>query len=359
MSVRYKKLGVMFFLGMFGASYFSGSMAASCTSAVNLLKTNSEGWGDLQEQTLRMEQNIEAYSKTADEALALKKQLDDGNDTLKKVNSVMKTTIPIMKIAPNIKTLMTKMNDAATKVRKNTFEPGLEQMDQIIAKARIQEYSDLLNETIKPEVHKVGTKADEMRSKVDDAIPLYTASCKNVGIDTSQCLKSSGIKKTNATIALSVKKLSEVNGLMEKDILASLKKIAETKKKMKDLSGTLKELDKAVGSIDGIMKKKVKFKIGPEKVKISIRKILKEGGKLIKKLKKFMNAKKIEKEFNKAVDKAMSPVTKVLNKQIGKMNKSVGLPKGIDPNKISASILKAENTLKSLKAPLGTLQACK
>ena len=64
----------------------------------------------------------------------------------------MKVVIPAMAMAPNVKTLMTQMNNTAGTLRKSGIQPAYETTDKAITAAKIEQIKEQLEKEVKPAV---------------------------------------------------------------------------------------------------------------------------------------------------------------------------------------------------------------
>ena len=117
------------------------AQAASCKS---VKAANIEAWDEVISESQRLEKNIDNFIDIAQDALDVRKDLKDGDKSLAKLESAMKVVIPAMAMAPNVKTLMTQMNNTAGTLRKSGIQPAYETTDKAITAAKIEQIKEQL-----------------------------------------------------------------------------------------------------------------------------------------------------------------------------------------------------------------------
>ena len=317
--------------------------AASCKS---VKAANLEAWDEVIDESQRLEKNIDNFIDIAEDALDVRNDLKDGDKALAKLESAMKVVIPAMAMAPNVKTLMTQMNNAAGTLRKSGIQPAYETTDKAISTAKIEQIKKQLEKEVKPAVVRLEKEAEDLRSFVKDDL-----SCDAWSEVAVECFAENAIEETTETLEDTADYMAQINTVLEGGPVSDLKKIASLEKGLKTLNAPIKEMGKLGGTLDSLMNKTIKLDHGiPNKIKVAgikiklgipepsfkLKSVVKEVGSVKKKLKNAMKkvskkhykkyVKKIEKTAENVIETAMSPATNVVKKEMKKLTKGIQPP---------------------------------
>ena len=349
--------------------------AASCKS---VKAANLEAWDEVIDESQRLEKNIDNFIDIAEDALDVRNDLKDGDKALAKLESAMKVVIPAMAMAPNVKTLMTQMNNAAGTLRKSGIQPAYETTDKAISTAKIEQIKKQLEKEVKPAVVRLEKEAEDLRSFVKDDL-----SCDAWSEVAVECFAENAIEETTETLEDTADYMAQINTVLEGGPVSDLKKIASLEKGLKTLNAPIKEMGKLGGTLDSLMNKTIKLDHGiPNKIKVvgvkiklgipepslKLKDVVKEVGSIKKKLKNLIRkvskkhynkyVEKLEKTTERILETAMSPATNVVNKEMNKLTKGIQ-PPSINIASFSEEFGRIDKIEATLTKNIKTVLACR
>lgn len=351
------------------------AQAASCKS---VKAANIEAWDEVISESQRLEKNIDNFIDIAEDALDVRTDLEDGDKSLAKLESAMKVVIPAMAMAPNVKTLMTQMNNTAGTLRKSGIQPAYETTDKAITAAKIEQIKEQLEKEVKPAVVQLENEAEDLRSFVKDDL-----SCDAWGEVAVECFAENAIEATTETLENTAAYMAQMNMVLEGGSVSELNKIASLEKGLKTLNAPIKEMGKLGGTLDSLMNKTIKLEHGiPNKIKVvgvkiklgipepslKLKDVVKEVGSIKKKLKNLIRkvskkhynkyVEKLEKTTERILETAMSPATNVVNKEMNKLTKGIQ-PPSINIASFSEEFGRIDKIEATLTKNIKTVLACR
>ena len=351
------------------------AQAASCKS---VKAANIEAWDEVISESQRLEKNIDNFIDIAEDALDVRTDLKDGDKSLAKLESAMKVVIPAMAMAPNVKTLMTQMNNTAGTLRKSGIQPAYETTDKAITAAKIEQIKEQLEKEVKPAVVKLENEAEDLRSFVKDYL-----SCDAWGEVAVDCFAENAIEETTEILEDTADYMAQMNMILEGGSVSELNKIASLERGLKTLNAPIKEMGKLGGTLDSLMNKTIKLEHGiPNKIKVvgvkiklgipepslKLKDVVKEVGSIKKKLKNLIRkvskkhynkyVEKLEKTTERILETAMSPATNVVNKEMNKLTKGIQ-PPSINIASFSEEFGRIDKIEATLTKNIKTVLACR
>ena len=351
------------------------AQAASCKS---VKAANIEAWDEVISESQRLEKNIDNFIDIAEDALDVRTDLKDGDKSLAKLESAMKVVIPAMAMAPNVKTLMTQMNNTAGTLRKSGIQPAYETTDKAITAAKIEQIKEQLEKEVKPAVVKLENEAEDLRSFVKDYL-----SCDAWGEVAVECFAENAIEETTEILEDTADYMAQMNMILEGGSVSELNKIASLERGFKTLNAPIKEMGKLGGTLDSLMNKTIKLEHGiPNKIKVvgvkiklgipepslKLKDVVKEVGSIKKKLKNLIRkvskkhynkyVEKLEKTTERILETAMSPATNVVNKEMNKLTKGIQ-PPSINIASFSEEFGRIDKIEATLTKNIKTVLACR
>lgn len=332
--------------------------SAECIHGTALLNNDAQAWQAVYTQSVRLYDNIKRFRDDVNAIIELEEDIGRTDSDARKVQKVTGTIAPAFELAPEIQNALEDVSEAAGIAHKDVISPIYKIASDLVKATKLREIRDQLDKEVLPRVAKFEKFTTDNQLRVTNISKDYIETCHAAEIVATQACSSDGFKAiagvytlfkapisdaTRGIIELA-KVLSDINSVLETNLEPALRPIKDIVSPMKAISHAFKSVDHEIYLFDRELDKRITLKIGLFEHSFTIKYLLKEWRKEVKKFEAIVKISTIKREIRHKIDEILDPTIHRMTGFLHSLEKKVTID-GLNIDEIGKLIQDVKNRM--------------
>lgn len=303
---------------------------AACSHGTALLQNDTHAWLSLYNQNVRLHKNVTHIRTEIDDIIVMNDDIGEADKTAQKIHKILSLIAPLFELAPSLQSGLEKTARAAEISHKDVLGPVYKVTNGLVTNAKLHEIENELDTKVLPKIAQFEKGASNAHLKAVTLTKDYIEACHIADtIKKATCIQSGEkaitnvydafkipVQTANTVVVDTAKVINVLNEIMETELSVSMRPIITIKRPMDDIARAIHALERQIHKLEHEMKKHIHIHIGPLKIRFTIKHLLKEWKKEVKKLEHLMHVDKIKAEMRRAIEKVLHKVVHDIEKEI-------------------------------------------